>query len=119
MRLAEIVFTGAGVWGIVALTPLYWLVDLTGRQYSPPTDHPHFFYGFLSVAMAWQAMSCRVTAHRVGRDAYERSSLHAVPSAPDLRATGSGAGAGRRHLQTGGYTNRTLAHDSDASRHRI
>lgn len=54
MRLAEIVFTGAGVWGIAVLTPLYWLVDLTGRQYSRPADYPQFFYGFLSVAMAWQ-----------------------------------------------------------------
>jgi len=44
----------AGVWGIVVLTPLYFLVDLTGRQYAAPVDYPHFFYGFLSVAMAWQ-----------------------------------------------------------------
>ena len=24
------------------------------RQYTPPTNYPQFFYGFLSVAMAWQ-----------------------------------------------------------------
>ena len=54
MRFATFTFIGAGIWGIVVLTPLYWLVDLTGRPYSPPTDYPHFFYGFLSVAMAWQ-----------------------------------------------------------------
>ena len=54
MRFARVVFVGAGVWGIVVLTPLYWLIDVTGRRYSPPTDYPHFFYGFFSVAMAWQ-----------------------------------------------------------------
>jgi hypothetical protein len=54
MRFAKVVFTAAGVWGIVVLTPLYFLLDLTGRQYAPPTDYPHFFYGFLAVAMAWQ-----------------------------------------------------------------
>jgi hypothetical protein len=54
MRFARIVFIAAGVWGIVVLTPLYVLVDVTGRQYAPPTTYPHFFYGFLSVAMAWQ-----------------------------------------------------------------
>ena len=54
MRFARFAFTAAGIWGIVVLTPLYWLVDVTGRAYSPPTDYPHFFYGFLSVAMAWQ-----------------------------------------------------------------
>jgi hypothetical protein len=54
MRFARFAFTAAGIWGIVVLSPLYWLVDVTGRAYSPPTDYPHFFYGFLSVAMAWQ-----------------------------------------------------------------
>ena len=54
MKFARIVFTGAGVWGIAVLAPLYFLFDLTGRQYAPPTSYPQFFYGFLSVAMAWQ-----------------------------------------------------------------
>jgi hypothetical protein len=54
MRFARSVLFVAGVWGVAVLTPLYWLVDLTGRPYAAPTDYPHFFYGFLSVAMAWQ-----------------------------------------------------------------
>jgi hypothetical protein len=54
IRFAKFAFIGAGIWGIVVLTPLYWLFDVTGRPYSPPTDYPQFFYGFLSVAMAWQ-----------------------------------------------------------------
>jgi len=54
MRFAKFVFTAAGIWGIVILTPLYFLFDITGRQYPPPTSYPHFFYGFLSVTMAWQ-----------------------------------------------------------------
>ena len=54
MKFPKLVFLGAGVWGIVVLTPLYFLVDLAGRRYAAPMDYPHFFYGFLSVAMAWQ-----------------------------------------------------------------
>jgi len=54
MKFARIVFIAAGVWGIAVLTPLYFLVDVSGRHYAPPVDYPHFFYGFLSVAMAWQ-----------------------------------------------------------------
>ena len=54
MRFAKVVLTAAGVWGVVVLTPLYFLLDVTGRQYAPPTDYPQFFYGFLAVAMAWQ-----------------------------------------------------------------
>jgi hypothetical protein len=54
MRFARIVFILAGIWGIAVLTPLYFLVDVTGRPYAPPADYPHFFYGFIAVAMAWQ-----------------------------------------------------------------
>src|SRR5262245_54471669 len=54
MKLARLVFIGAGIWGIAVLTPLYWLVDIAGRPYSVPKDYPHVFYGFITVAMAWQ-----------------------------------------------------------------
>jgi hypothetical protein len=54
MRFARSVFIVAGVWGVLVLTPLFALIDVTGRQYLPPSVYPQFFYGFLSVAMAWQ-----------------------------------------------------------------
>lgn len=54
MSFAKFTFIGAGIWGITVLTPLFWHVDLTGRRYGVPTEHPDFFYGFLTVAMAWQ-----------------------------------------------------------------
>ena len=54
MKFARIVFVIAGVWGIVVITPLYFLHDVTGQPYAAPTLYPHFFYGFLSVTMAWQ-----------------------------------------------------------------
>jgi len=54
MAFARIVFIAAGVWGIVVLTPLFFLLDVTGREYAPPIGYPQFFYGFLTVTMAWQ-----------------------------------------------------------------
>lgn len=54
MKFAKIVFTLAGIWGIVVVTPLFFLVDVTGRPYPPPTSYPQFFYGFFVVAIAWQ-----------------------------------------------------------------
>jgi hypothetical protein len=36
MKFAKIVFIGAGIWGIVVLTPLYFLFDVTGRDYAAP-----------------------------------------------------------------------------------
>ena len=54
MTFARIVFVVAGIWGMVVLTPFYWLVDVTGRGYDPPAAYPHFFYGFIAVALVWQ-----------------------------------------------------------------
>ena len=54
MKFAKYVFIAAGVWGIAVLTPLFFLVDITGRPYPAPSDYPHFYYGFLAVALAWQ-----------------------------------------------------------------
>ena len=54
MKFARIVFLFAGVWGIAVVTPLFFLVDVTGRRYSPPSEYPQFFYGFLAVTIAWQ-----------------------------------------------------------------
>jgi hypothetical protein len=53
-RFARVVFTGAGIWGLVVLTPLYFSFDLVGRFYPPEITHPDFFYGFIGVAIAWQ-----------------------------------------------------------------
>ena len=54
MKLARIVFLFAGVWGIAVVSPLFFLVDVTGRRYSPPSEYPQFYYGFLAVTLAWQ-----------------------------------------------------------------
>ena len=54
MRFAKFVFVGAGIWGLAVLPPFFWLVDITGRHYDVPTQYPQFFYGFMSITLAWQ-----------------------------------------------------------------
>jgi hypothetical protein len=54
MRFAKVVFVGAGIWGLAVLPPFFWLVDITGRHYEVPTQYPQFFYGFMSITLAWQ-----------------------------------------------------------------
>ena len=54
MKFAKIVFWSAGVWGVLVLTPLYFMFDRIGRQDPPPITHPAFYYGFVGVALAWQ-----------------------------------------------------------------
>lgn len=54
MRFARVVFIVAGIWGLAVLSPLYALVDVSGRRYAAPAQYPQFFYGFVGVALAWQ-----------------------------------------------------------------
>jgi hypothetical protein len=54
MRFAKVVFWIAGIWGLLIITPLYFMFDLIGRQDPPPITHPGFFYGFVGAALAWQ-----------------------------------------------------------------
>jgi hypothetical protein len=56
MRLAKIVFWCAGIWGVLVLTPLYFLFDFVGRQNPPAITHPDFYYGFIGVALAFQVV---------------------------------------------------------------
>ena len=54
MKFAKIVFWIAGIWGMLVITPLYFMFDLIGRKDPPPITHPGFFYGFVGLALAWQ-----------------------------------------------------------------
>ena len=54
MRLAKIVFWTAGIWGILVITPLFFMSNLIGRLDPPPITHPGFYYGFATTALAWQ-----------------------------------------------------------------
>lgn len=54
MKVAKVVFWIAGIWGVLVLTPLYFMFDVIGRQDPPAITHPGFYYGFISVGLAWQ-----------------------------------------------------------------
>src|SRR5262245_28331587 len=54
MIFARRVFTAAGIWGFLIVTPLYFLESTIGRQQPPLVTHPEFYYGFAGVTLAWQ-----------------------------------------------------------------
>jgi hypothetical protein len=54
MKFGRVVFYVAFIWGILILTPLYFMFDTIGRQDPPPITHPGFYYGFASVGLAFQ-----------------------------------------------------------------
>jgi len=53
-RFARRVFGAAGIYGILALLPQYFLEGRLGRDFPPAITHPEHFYGFIGVALAWQ-----------------------------------------------------------------
>jgi hypothetical protein len=53
-RFARLVFLLAGVYGLIVLTPQYFLEAQIGRDYPPAITHPEYFYGFIGLALAWQ-----------------------------------------------------------------
>ena len=54
MKFAKIVFTVAGIWGLLVLTPLFFLEQKVGLDHPPAITHPEYFYGFACVALAFQ-----------------------------------------------------------------
>jgi hypothetical protein len=54
MKFAKIVFWIAGIWGVLVLTPLYFIFDMIGRNDPPEITHPAFYYGFVCVGLAFQ-----------------------------------------------------------------
>jgi hypothetical protein len=49
-KMVKWIFRLAGIYGLLVLTPLYFLED----RLTPPPSHPEQYYGFLGVGIAWQ-----------------------------------------------------------------
>ena len=56
MRFAKLTFRFAGIWGLAVIIPMYFLYNFIGRQDPPALSHPHFYFGWLGVTVAWQVL---------------------------------------------------------------
>ena len=54
MKFAKYTFLVAGIYGLLALVPQYFLESKIGIDTPPAITHPEFFYGFVGVAIAFQ-----------------------------------------------------------------
>jgi hypothetical protein len=54
MAFARWLFWIAGIYGLIALLPQYFLEHRVGIDYPPAITHVEYFYGFLGIAVAWQ-----------------------------------------------------------------
>ena len=53
MRFARWVFLVAGIYGLIVVTPQYFMEGVIARTTGPIT-HPEYFYGFVGVVVAFQ-----------------------------------------------------------------
>ncbi len=56
LAFARWTFRLAAVYGVLTLAPMYWLEPRFAVDNPPALTPPEFFYGFLGVALAWQAL---------------------------------------------------------------
>ena len=54
MKFTRITFLIAGVYGLLALIPMYFMETRYGIDNPPAITHPEFYYGFIGVAVAFQ-----------------------------------------------------------------
>lgn len=54
MSFARWVFLIAGIYGVLAVGPMYFLESRFPADAPPAITHPEFFYGFIGVTLAWQ-----------------------------------------------------------------
>jgi len=56
MTFARRVFFWAAIYGFVVLFPQYFLLERNGRDFPPVITHPEYYYGFVGLALVWQAV---------------------------------------------------------------
>ena len=56
MTFARRVFLIAGIYGVLVLTPMYFMEAKTGRDFPPAINHPEYYYGFIGLALVCQIL---------------------------------------------------------------
>jgi hypothetical protein len=63
MRFQKWLFALAGVYGLVALLPLYWMEGAIATASPPAVTHVEYYYGFIGVAVCWQLVFLRIATN--------------------------------------------------------
>ena len=76
MQFARRVFLAAAIYGLLVLTPMYFLEARIGQDNPPPITHPEYFYGFVGIALSWQLVFLLIGRHPIK---YRTLMLFALP----------------------------------------
>jgi hypothetical protein len=56
MKFSRNVFFIAGIYGLLVVTPQYFMESWTGRTFPPPVTHPEYYYGFVGAIVVWHVL---------------------------------------------------------------
>jgi len=56
VKFSKIVFLIAGIYGLLVVTPQYFMEAWTGRTFPPPVNHPEYYYGFVGAVVVWHVL---------------------------------------------------------------
>lgn len=65
-KVASVVFGIGALWGAVSLIPMLFMYEAIGKNEGETITHPGFYFGFLSLGLAWSAL-CAVIAWEPAR----------------------------------------------------
>ena len=65
MKFARWTFLIAGIYGLQALVPMYFMEEQIGIDTPPAITHPEYFYGFIGVAVAFQLVFLTISTDPV------------------------------------------------------
>jgi hypothetical protein len=54
MRTARLIFTTAGIYGLIVLTPFLFMERMIAERTPGGLTHPEYYYGFLGAALVMQ-----------------------------------------------------------------
>ena len=63
MKFAKYTFYAAGIYGLIALLPQYFLEEKNNRDFPPAITHPEYYYGFIGVAVAFQIVFLMIASN--------------------------------------------------------
>jgi hypothetical protein len=65
VKFAKYTFLVAGIYGILALAPQYFLLERNSSDFPPPITHLEYYYGFIGIALVFQIIFLMISANPV------------------------------------------------------
>lgn len=56
MNFSRKVFAIAGIYGLLVVTPQYFMESWVGGKFPPPVTHPEYYYGFVGAVVVWHLL---------------------------------------------------------------